>query len=273
MSLLSAARRAKHQAQLAYWRLRPLRAELMATVAPLVQGKQAFEIGGPSQIFGADGLLPVYPLVASLDNSNYANQTIWEGTIEEGYTFRFDPSKPAGRAFICEATDLQPIASESYDLVLSSHTLEHVANPLRALREWMRVLRPGGALVLVLPQREATFDHRRPVTAFEHLLDDERAGTGEDDLTHLPEILELHDLERDPGAGTREQFEQRSGQVLEFRALHHHVFDADLVTRILTRVGFEVAGTETQPPFHLIAVARSPREPARPGSSARSAPS
>jgi SAM-dependent methyltransferase len=273
MTLLSAARRAKHEAQLAYRRFRPLRAKLLATVAPLAQGARAFEIGGPSQIFGTDGVLPVYPLVASLDNSNFANQTIWEGTIEEGYTFEFDPSKPAGRAFICEATDLQPIASESYDIVLSSHTLEHVANPLRALREWSRVLRPGGALVLILPQPGATFDHRRPVTPFEHLLDDERAGTGEDDLTHLPEILELHDLERDPGAGTRPQFEQRSRQVLEFRALHHHVFDEDLVAKALAHVGFEIAGTEVQPPFHLTAVARLPREAARPGSSERSAPS
>jgi SAM-dependent methyltransferase len=256
MNLLSAARTAKHRANLAYRHFRPLRAKLMATVAPLAANRRALEVGGPSQIFGRGGVLPVYPLVASLDNSNFANQTIWEGTIEEGQTFRFDPAKPAGRAYICEATDLHPVASGSYDLVLSSHTLEHVANPLRALREWMRVLRSGGALVLVLPQREATFDHRRPVTTFEHLLADERADRGENDLTHLPEILELHDLERDPSAGTREQFEERSRRVLEFRALHHHVFDADLVTRMLTHVGFNIAGTEIQPPFHLIAVAR-----------------
>src|SRR5205814_8372968 len=140
-------------------------------------------------------------------------------------------------------------------LVLSSHTLEHVANPLRALREWRRVLRPGGALVLVLPRREATFDHRRPITRLEHLAEDERAGTGEDDETHLPEILDLHDLARDPGAGSRAEFEERSRQVLRYRALHHHVFDADLVARALHHAGYDVLGSETQPPFHLITVA------------------
>jgi len=255
VGLSSGARGAVHHAKLFYRRFRPLRAELMRTVASLADGATAFEIGGPSQIFGSDGVLPVYPLVASLDNANFAAQTIWEGTIEEGYTFKFDSSKPPGRAFICEAVELAPIGDASYDLVLSSHTLEHVANPLRALREWRRVLRPGGALVLVLPRREATFDHRRPITRLEHLAEDERAGTGEDDETHLPEILDLHDLARDPGAGSRAEFEERSRQVLRYRALHHHVFDADLVARALHHAGYDVLGSETQPPFHLITVA------------------
>jgi SAM-dependent methyltransferase len=256
MSGIDPLRRLKHRAHLAYRRVRPERASLMGAIAPIATGARGFEIGGPSQIFGADGLLPVYPLVASLDNANFASQTIWEGTIEAGFTFRFDPGKPAGRAFIAEATDLGEIAEGAYDLVLSSHTLEHVADPLRALREWMRILRPGGMLVLILPRRELTFDHRRPVTTLEHLIEDERAIRGEDDLTHLPEILELHDLERDPGAGTRVEFEARSRNVLTYRAIHHHIFDADLVRRALNHVGFEVAGVEHRPPFHLIGVAR-----------------
>jgi len=48
---------------------------------------------------------------------------------------------------------------------------------------------------------------------------------GEEDLTHVPEILELHDLSRDEGAGTREQFRQRCLANHVHRALHHHVFD------------------------------------------------
>lgn len=254
--LLARIRSATHTVKLAYRRFRPKRARLFGDLGPLAQGRRGFEIGGPSDIFGPAGLLPVYPLVESLDNANYGSQTIWEGSIEAGQTFRFDPEKPAGRAFICEATNLHPVASGSYDVVLSSHTLEHVANPIRALREWWRILRPGGALLVILPQREATFDHRRPVTAFEHLLDDDRLGTGDDDLTHLPEILALHDLDRDPAAGTPAEFEARSREVLRYRALHHHVFDAALLERALAHVGFEVSGTETQPPFHLIALAR-----------------
>jgi SAM-dependent methyltransferase len=40
---------------------------------------------------------------------------------------------------------------ESFDMVFSSHSLEHSIAPLFALWEWKRVLRPGGYLVIVTP--------------------------------------------------------------------------------------------------------------------------
>ncbi len=37
------------------------------------------------------------------------------------------------------------------DMVFSSHALEHLGDDIRALRDWMAVLRDGGYLVLYLP--------------------------------------------------------------------------------------------------------------------------
>src|SRR3954453_18733955 len=105
-------------------RLRARRAMLFPQIKPLVAGKRGFEVGGPSTIFAEPGLIPVYPIVAALDNANFSGQTLWEGTITEGATFRFHPSKPVGRAFISEATHLGDVADSVYDFVLSSHTLE-----------------------------------------------------------------------------------------------------------------------------------------------------
>jgi SAM-dependent methyltransferase len=44
-----------------------------------------------------------------------------------------------------------PYASDSFDLVIHSDTLEHVSNPIRALAECRRVLRPHGTLCLTIP--------------------------------------------------------------------------------------------------------------------------
>ena len=237
-------------------RILPRKARCSRLCAVLLEGRSGLEIGGPSELFSARGVLPVYPVVSRVDNCNFASHTLWEGRIEEGLTFRFDPSKPPGRQYIAEAGDLSPIPAERYDFVLSSHTLEHSANPLQALREWTRVLGIGGVLVLVLPHKEGTFDHQRPVTSLSHLEADLAEGTTESDLTHLPEILALHDLSRDPAAGTRAAFAARCELNAENRCLHHHVFDTSLAVAVVDHMGLQILGVEALLPFHIIVVAR-----------------
>lgn len=55
---------------------------------------------------------------------------------------------------ISEATDLKLFASGSLDFVFSSHVLEHIEDAPKALKEWFRVLRCGGYLVLYLPHED-----------------------------------------------------------------------------------------------------------------------
>ena len=218
-------------------------------------GKTGIEFGGPSSIFAARGIFPVYPLALRIDNCNFDSQTLWEGRIEPQHGFHFDPRREPGQQFVAEATDLRFLPDGGYDFVLSSHMLEHSANPLKALREWLRLLKPGGTLFLVLPHREGTFDHRRPVTPLTHLVEDFERQRGEDDLTHLPEILSLHDLRRDPGAGGFEAFKARSERNRENRGLHHHVFDTRLAVELLDHVGVRIRAVESTFPFHIAALA------------------
>jgi hypothetical protein len=65
---------------------------------------------------------------------------------------------------------LAPIPDCSLDVVIASHVIEHLANPIAALREFERVLRPQGRLVLVVPDRNATFDSVRQPTPLAHVL-------------------------------------------------------------------------------------------------------
>ncbi len=219
----------------------------------LFADKIGLEIGGPSSVFRPRDILPVYACAARVDGVNFASTTLWEGEIREGMTYRY-AHRRVGRQYVGEGSQLDRIADGTYDFVLSSHSLEHSANPIKCVAEWIRVLKPGGAMLLILPDARFTFDHRRPVASFEHLMGDFRDGKGEDDLTHLDEILALHDLDRDPGALGAENFRARSLRNRENRALHQHVFDASLVEQILHHFGIRPLYADTAPPFHLIAL-------------------
>jgi len=213
------------------------------------------EIGGLSGVFKRRGILPVYPIIASLDNCNYSDNTIWEGAISEGLTFKYDKQHKPGKQYISEASDLHEIPSSTYDFILSSHIIEHTANPLQALTEWMRVLKDKGFIILLVPHKDGTFDWKRPVTALEHLIEDFKSGTKEDDLTHLSEILKLHDLRKDPGAGSFKEFKARSEKNFENRCLHQHVFNTELVVQLLSYMKLQIHAIENVLPYHIIAIA------------------
>jgi len=53
-----------------------------------------------------------------------------------------------------DAQYLEGLADETYDFVHSSHCLEHLQDPYIALRHWMRVLKPGGHMVVTIPDED-----------------------------------------------------------------------------------------------------------------------
>lgn len=201
--------------------------------------KRGIEIGGPSRIFGDNGYIPIYTVIESLDGCNFSNTTLWEGEINKEMKYNYAEGKN-GKQFISEATELSHISDKTYDFIISSHCLEHVANPLKAVAEWLRIVKDEGYFLLVLPNKEYCFDRKRPFTPFEHLLADYKNNTQEDDLTHLEEIMQLHDLSMDKPAGTPKQFRERSLKNFEIRGLHHHVFSIETLKNILEFFNVEV---------------------------------
>lgn len=216
------------------------------------------EIGGPSAIFSTGGFLPVYESASRVDNVTFADHTRWEGCVGAGRNFVFNPKKEPGTQFILEGGDLSSLPAEGYDFIVSSHMLEHSANPLRVLLTWKRLLKPEGRLLLVLPHRDSSFDHRRPVTTLAHLVEDFESDRGEDDTTHFEEILSLHDLRRDPGQASASDFASWIRANAANRGAHHHVFDLNVSVQMLTEAGFRVAAVEAVMPLHIVVFATNP---------------
>lgn len=213
------------------------------------KNKNGIEIGGLSSIFNAE--VPIYKIINNLDGCNFSNQTVWEGAIKTGLNYNFFKNKK-GYQYVCEASKLGDIQDEKYDFLISSHCLEHCANALKTVNEWNRVIKKNGAILLILPCKDFTFDHNRDVTKFSHLLEDFQNDVEETDLTHLPEILKLHDLSMDIPAGNNEQFEKRSQENYINRCLHHHVFDFELLEEIFKYFEIQIVNKTFVKPHHQI---------------------
>jgi SAM-dependent methyltransferase len=249
---VSMIRRAKNTTRL----LLAGRVSAFRMMLPFVRGKQGLEIGGPSSAFERRFKpVPIYHHVASLDNCDFSRSTAW---TEHTDLYNFSPNKQPGKNIFCDASDLSGIPDNSYDFLLSSHNLEHFANPVKALYEWKRVVRRGGALIVLLPNYSRTFDHRRSPTTVDHMFADFENDTPETDLFHLPEILEKHDFTIDPGTASVDEFHARALDNYNNRCLHHHVFNEHNSRGLLARSGFEVLAVETALPNHIFLLARVP---------------
>jgi SAM-dependent methyltransferase len=227
----------------------------------LIAGKKGVEIGGPSRVFSKSGLMPIYAIADRVDNCNFGQNTIWEGILEEGENFRYGRGAVLGYQYIREATDLHGIPSNEYDFVCSADVIEHVANPLQALFEWIRVLKDDGIIIIIVPHKQRTFDHKRPVTLLDHLIEDYICGITEDDTTHIGEVLELHDLSMDPLVGSFEEFKERTLNNFQNRTVHQHVFDTDLVVKMLNYAGIHICNIEVCRPHYIVTISKKLNNP------------
>jgi len=192
-----------------------------------VNGKYGVEIGGPSP----SGNAIIYKHAALMDNVIFSNNTVWS---KHGSSYRYIDNNRIGKVIINDATAITSCQTATYDFLFASHSLEHIANPIKALKEWIRVVKPGGHLILILPEKTRTFDHKRNHSLFSTLKAQYDAGVSEEDLSTLDEILRLHDLTMDRPAGNLAQFKARSLKNSENRCLHHYVYSPDLLKEICT---------------------------------------
>lgn len=59
-----------------------------------------------------------------------------------------------------DATFMHGVADNVFDCVYSSHLLEHLTEPEVALRNWYRITKRGGWIVIMVPHRDL-YEHKR----------------------------------------------------------------------------------------------------------------
>jgi len=79
--------------------------------------------------------------------------------------------KPDGDAML-----MKSVVDDSYDFLVSSHCLEHLVDPNIALRNWIRIVKPGGHLIFTIPEEDLyemgkfpsrfNLDHKHTFTIF-----------------------------------------------------------------------------------------------------------
>jgi SAM-dependent methyltransferase len=97
-------------------------------------------------------------------------------------------------------TQLVPIRENTQNFVIANHLLEHLEDPIGALKEWYRILKPGGILFLAIPDKRRTFDRDRPRTSLVHLVEDHADGGKASQLAHYEEWARLVCNKTDPEA-------------------------------------------------------------------------
>ncbi|MEM3526637.1 MAG: methyltransferase domain-containing protein [Candidatus Jordarchaeaceae archaeon] len=222
-----------------------------ALLREFIEGRYGLEIGGPTPMFRYTGLLPLYPLVSGIDNCIYSKETVWSQFkfgSEDGSTFR--------NIIISEASDLSSIRDKKYDFVISSHMIEHLSNPVKAVFEMKRVTRNEGAIIIIAPHKDITFDHNRRVTSLEHMILDLNNNVKEGSIDHLDldEIYRTYDFELDSGIRDVNEFRERTLRNMENRALHQHVFDTETILKIYDYVQIKIVFVHTSPIYSIMVI-------------------
>lgn len=151
-------------------------------------------------------------------------------------------NEPTLASYYGDACEL-PFLDSSLQYVATSHVLEHVANPLAGLCEWFRVIRHGGYIYMVLPDRKKTWDHPRKLTEVSHMLEDYRNTTTQFDGIHIDEFVygvdwKMYSPATDPSEETKARDElaaiyHRSMELGEEFNIHYHTFESQSAVELI----------------------------------------
>jgi SAM-dependent methyltransferase len=119
-------------------RLTPMVPRLRGIVRQLPSQAQVVDIG-----CGTGGFLNIV---------EYENESI----VTHGVDVVTPPEFSSSATFVQASAENLPFSSNKFDLVTSSHVLEHLNNPYLAVAEMVRICRPGGYVYIETPSARST---------------------------------------------------------------------------------------------------------------------
>ena len=127
---------------------------------------------------------------------------------------------------------LTTVGDGTQDFVIANHFIEHCQNPVFALENLVRVLRPGGVLYLAVPDKRFTFDVDRPCTTTEHVMRDFNEGPESSRRQHFEEWSRLVNKR----TGATEVAEDVRRLIEMDYSIHFHVWAAGELLEFLVTV-------------------------------------
>jgi SAM-dependent methyltransferase len=141
---------------------------------------------------------------------------------------------------IADGERLESIDDSTQDFVIANHFIEHCQNPIGALLNMFRVLKPGGVLYLAIPDKRHSFDVDRPSTPLAHLMRDYEEGPAWSRRQHFEEWTRLVNKVQDDAAA---EIEIAQNMCMDY-SIHFHVWtQADMfefIVALRRMASFEV---------------------------------
>jgi SAM-dependent methyltransferase len=120
---------------------------------------------------------------------------------------------------ISDAESLTGVEDDVYDFLVSAHLIEHMRDPIGAIKNWARVVKPGGYIYLIVPDKRGSFDRYRSRTPLEHMILDYMEPSKERDFSHYVDYSVLvHSKHGD------EALKDAKKLAREDYSIHFHVF-------------------------------------------------
>jgi SAM-dependent methyltransferase len=153
---------------------------------------------------------------------------------------------------------LAKFGDASLDFVIASHFLEHCEDPIGALGAHLRVLRPGGVLLLAVPDRRHGVDRLREPTSLEHVLADHEQGSLRSRTEHYRDWARLVDAPL--GNVSMGQLDAHATELERRRySIHFHCWTGDefaaQLRELIQRYRLPAAPLEQRDNYHEFLVA------------------